>query len=291
MSTQTTTQSQQSFGVSEDIPVPRGSTKSSLIFFKSPADGAQPFNYAGDYQNNPPNGMPQKNYGEDSHEIEIQDIRGRESEFDMNERGFGVLQGVSSQMKNEDFNDDAKIEKTYYPEIEKLLLDKVEGAHRVFIFDHTVRRSDPNAKRAPVTRAHIDQTTKSANMRVDFHMGDDAEELKNGRVRLINVWRPLNGPVVASPLAYADSRSVPDQDIVPVEHRYPDRTGETAGVKYTERGQWYYWSGMKNDERILLQCYDSKDGARTPHSAFVDSRTQPGWPGRESIEIRTLVFG
>ena len=122
-------------------------------------------------------------------------------------------------------------------------------------------------------------------------MGSEAEELKNGRVRLINVWRPLNGPVVASPLAYADSRSVPDEDIVPVEHRYPHRTGETAGVKFTPKGQWYYWSGMGNDERILLQCYDSQDGARTPHSAFVDPRTKEEWPGRESIEVRTLVFG
>ena len=96
---------------------------------------------------------------------------------------------------------------------------------------------------------------------------------------------------MASPLAYADSRSVPDEDIVPVEHRYPHRTGETAGVKYTESGKWYYWSGMTNDERILLQCYDSQDHARTPHSAFTDPRTKADWPGRESIEVRALVFG
>lgn len=291
MSTQTATQEQQKLSVTNDIEPPRGSTKATLTFFAPPADGAQPFNYAGAYQGNPPEGMPQKNYGEDTQEVTIRDIRGRESEFDMNERGFGVVQGISSQMTNADFNDDEKIEKTYYPEIEKLILEQVPAAERVMIFDHTVRRSDPNAYRAPVQRAHIDQTTKSANARVDHHMGSEAEALKSGRVRLINVWRPLNGPVVASPLAYADSRSVPDTDIVPVEHRYPDRTGETAGVKYTERGEWYYWSGMKNDERILLQCYDSKDGARTPHTAFTHPETKAEWPGRESIEVRTLVFG
>lgn len=291
MSTQTATQSQQKFGVSSDIEIPRGETRSTLTFFAPPADGAKPFNYAGAYQNNPPEGMPQKNYGENTQEVNIQDIRGREHEFDMNKGGFGVLQDIASEMTNEDFSSDEKIEKTYYPEIEKLLLDQLPGAHKVFIFDHTVRRSDPNAYRAPVQRAHIDQTTKSANARVDHHMGAEAEALKNGRVRLINVWRPLNGPVVASPLAYADSRSVPDTDIVPVEHRYPDRSGETAGVKYTSQGQWYYWSGMKNDERILLQCYDSKDGARTPHTAFTHPATKPDWPGRESIEVRTLVFG
>ncbi|KAK4627375.1 Fe(II)/2-oxoglutarate-dependent dioxygenase nvfI [Fulvia fulva] len=285
MSTQTNTQTQQKFGVSNDIPIPRGEAHSKLVFYAPPADGSAPWNYV----EQPPEGSPQRNYTEDSHEVTINDIRGREQDFDMNVNGFGTISGIES--KEKDFTEDESIKANYYPEVEKLVLDHVPGAKRVFIFDHTVRRSDPNAKRAPVNRAHIDQTTRSANMRVDYHMGDEAEELKNGRVRLINVWRPLNGPVVASPLAYADSRSVPDDDIVPVEHRYPHRTGETAGVKYTNNGKWYYWSGMKNDERILLQCYDSEDGARTPHSAFVDPRTQADWPGRESIEVRTLVFG
>ena len=282
----TTTETQQTkLNVTSDIPVPRGDVQSKLTFYKPPEDGSAPWNYV----EQPPEGWPQRNYGEDQHEITIHDIRGREKEFDMNVNGFGTASGIES--KEKDFTDDEAIKKNYYPEVEQLVLDKVPGAKRVFIFDHTVRRSDPNAKRAPVNRAHVDQTQKSANMRVDYHIGDEAEELKKGRVRLINVWRPLNGPVVASPLAYADSRTVPDNYTVPVEHRYPHRTGETAGVRYAESGKWHYWSGMKNDERIFLQCYDSRDGARTPHSAFVDPRTKEDWPGRESIEVRTLVFG
>ena len=48
---------------------------------------------------------------------------------------------------------------------------------------------------------------------------------------------------------------------------------------------------MDDDERILLQCYDSEKGKRVPHTAFVDPRTEgPGWKGRESIEVRALVF-
>ena len=289
MSTTTTTQTQShTFGVSKDssdTEIPRGETHSTLSFFAPPEDGSAPWNYV----EQPPEGFPQRNFGVDEQEVTINDLRGREHEFDMNVNGFGTISGIES--KEKDFTDDESIKENYYPEVEKLLLDNVPGAKRVFIFDHTVRRSDPGAKRAPVTRAHIDQTTKSAIARVDYHMGDEAEELLKGRYRLINVWRPLNGPVVASPLAYADSRSVPNEDIVPVEHRYPHRTGETAGVKYTDKGKWYYWSGMKNDERILLQCYDSQDGARTPHTAFKDPRTQPDWPGRDSIEVRTLLFG
>lgn len=288
MSTQTsTTSTQHKFGISDnnDIEIPRGEAHSKLVFYAPPEDGATPFNYV----EQPPEGQPQRNYSEEEHPITLQDIRGRESDFDMNINGFGVVQGIES--KEKDFTDDAQIQQNYYPEVEQLLLTHVPGAQRVFIFDHTVRRSDPTAKRGPVNRAHIDQTTKSARLRVDYHMGAEAAALQQGRVRLINVWRPLNGPVVANPLAYADSRSVPDADIVPVEHRYPHRTGETAGVKHTPQGRWYYWSGMKNDERILLQCFDSQDGARTPHSAFVDPRTRPEWPGRESIEVRALVFG
>lgn len=127
-------------------------------------------------------------------------------------------------------------------------------------------------------------------MRVKLHIESEAEELLKGRYRLINVWRPLNGPVVASPLAYADSTSVPDKDVVSIEHRSPRRTGYPAGVSYSTNSQWHYWSGMDNDERILLQCFDSRDGARAPHTAFVDPRTQKDWPGRESIEVRALVF-
>jgi hypothetical protein len=287
MATTTATETQShSFGVSSnDIEIPRGDTTSTLTFYAPPADGSKPWNYV----EKAPEGSPQRNFGEDSHTVTIHDIRGRESDFDMNVNGFGVL--TTGESKEKSFTDDESIKTNYYPEVEKLLLDNVPGAKRVFIFDHTVRRSDPNASRAPVNRAHIDQTTKSAIARVDYHMGSEAAELLKGRYRLINVWRPLNGPVVHKPLAFADSRSVPDDDIVPVEHRYPHRTGETAGVKYTEQGRWHYWSGMTNNERILLQCYDSLDGARTPHTAFDDPRTQEGWPGRESIEVRTLIFG
>jgi hypothetical protein len=286
----TTTQTQQptGFKVKQDTPIeiPRGPVAAQITFYAPPPDGSAPFNYV----EKPPAGQPQRNYTEDTHTITIHDIRGHESSYDFNVSGFSVLTNlpVSSEKT---FINDPSIKANYYPEVEALLLTNVPGAKRIFLFDHTVRRSHPNAPRAPVTRAHIDQTRASAEQRVRFHMGAEAPALLADRVRLINVWRPLNGPVVASPLAFADSRTVPDDQLAGVQHRYPDRVGETAGVKYSEEGKWHYLSGMRNDERILLQCYDSKDGARTPHSAFVDPRTESGWPGRESIEVRALVFG
>ncbi|KAJ9620239.1 hypothetical protein H2203_008004 [Taxawa tesnikishii (nom. ined.)] len=262
----------------------RSDIRDSLVL-RAPEDGSAPYNYV----EKQPDGQPQRNFGENLQKVDINDIRGRESQFDLNTHAFAAVQGVESDEK--DFTDDEHIKKVYYPEVEKTLLENVPGAKRILLFDHTIRRSDPNAHRAPVIRAHIDQTAKSTAQRVRFHLPDEAEELLEGRYRIINVWRPLNGPVVASPLAFASSTSVTDDAVVPVEHRYPNRTGETAGIKHTDGQQWFYWSGMTNDERLFLQCFDSKDGARVPHTAFVDPRTQPDWPGRESIEVRALVFG
>jgi hypothetical protein len=50
---------------------------------------------------------------------------------------------------------------------------------------------------------------------------------------------------------------------------------------------------MQNDERLFLKCFDSKDGVgqRVLHTALVDPRTPEGAVGRESIEVRALVYG
>jgi len=267
--------------------VPRGAVKSSLNFFRAPEDGSKPHNWV----EQPPAGQPQRNFGEEVVEVELQDVRGRESEFSLDKDAFQAIKGIPSQEK--DFTDDEHIKNTYYPEIEKLILEQVPGAHKVTVFDHTIRRSNPGAPRAPVTRVHVDQTGRSTEWRVKLHDPEEADELLKGRYRIINVWRPLNGPVQAHPLGFASADTVNDSDLVPVEHRYPHRTGETAAVRYNKGQQFYYWSGMENDERLLLKCYDSQDGVgqRVPHTAFVDPRTPEGARGRESIEVRTLVYG
>lgn len=135
-------------------------------------------------------------------------------------------------------------------------------------------------------------------MRLHSASPAEASARLSQRYRIINVWRSIAGPVESFPLAFAESGSLPDTDMVPVEHRYPDRTGETAGIKFSkdEEGRqaqrWWYWSGTGDEERILLQCFDSEAPAtRVPHSAFNDERAGPGARGRESIEVRALVFG
>jgi hypothetical protein len=267
--------------------IPRGPVRSALNFYQAPPDGSKPFNYV----ETPPEGQPQRNFGQETHEVELNDIRSHESGFYLDKDAFQAIGGIPSEEK--DFTDDEHIKAVYYPEVEKLLLDHVPGAHKVTLFDHTIRRTNPNASRAPVTRVHVDQTARSTEWRVRLHNPEDAEELLKGRYRIINVWRPLNGPVQSFPLGFASADSVDDNDLIPVEHRYPHRTGETAAVRFNEGQKFFYWSGMQNDERLFLKCFDSKDGVgqRVPHTAFVDPRTPEGAVGRESIEVRALVYG
>ncbi|KAL2265538.1 hypothetical protein VTJ83DRAFT_6638 [Remersonia thermophila] len=283
---------------------PHGDVVATLNFYSPPADGSPPYNIAGDV----PPGVTPRNYGIDSQPVLIRDARGKESAFTLDHDAFQILQRqppVSvSDPHPEPFTDDASIRARYYPEVERLLLSVVPGAARVIIFDHTVRRSSPSAPRQPVARVHIDQTALSAAKRVRRHAAspEEAEALLRGRYRIINVWRPLNKrPVESFPLAFASSASLRDDDVVPVEHRYLSTgyVGQTAGIRHHEGQKWYYLSGMTEEERILLECFDSeslKDGSnvkggRVAHTAFEDPRTREGAEGRESVEVRALVFG
>ncbi|KAF2185957.1 hypothetical protein K469DRAFT_707122 [Zopfia rhizophila CBS 207.26] len=273
----------------QGLPIPRGPVTASLSFYQPPSDGSSPYNYV----EKQPEGQPQRNFGESWHDVKIHDLRGQEQNFTLDNYAFNTLSNVPSE--EYDFTSDERIRKVYYPEVEKLLLDNIPGANRILLFDYTIRRSKPDADRAPVVRVHIDQTPVSAAARVKHHLPEEADKLLQGRYRIINVWRPLNGPVMAHPLAVADSATVRDKDLIGVEHRYPDRTGETAAVQYNPEQKWYYWSGMKNEDRLLLKCFDSDETVgqwgRVPHTAFVDPRTPEGAIGRESIEVRALVFG
>lgn len=274
--------------------IPRGDTTVTLNYFRPPEDGSVPFNFV----EQPPEGQPQRNFGNFDVDVPIKDIRGHESEYTLDKDAFLVVSNLPESAERA-FTEDESIKKNYYPEVEKLILDHVPGSNKVFIFDHTIRRSIPNAHRAPVNRVHIDQTVKSATQRVQHHLPEEAEKLLQGRYRIINIWRPLNGPVQANPLGFASSSTLKDEDLIPVEHRYPDRTGETAGIRYNPGQKWHYLSGMRNDERLFLECFDSEArkpgskvlGGRVPHTAFQDQRTPGGAVGRESIEVRALVFG
>ena len=211
-------------------------------------------------------------------------------------------EGLAVQLQHSrvtDFYDEAQIAEIYYPEMVDLL-KSATGAEEVVVFDHT-RRADglkgpERGVRPPVRSVHNDYTEKSGPQRVrDLLPPDEAERWlsKGRRFAFINVWRPINGTVETAPLAVADATSVPYDDFIAADLVYSDRTGEIFDVAYRPGHRWYYLSHQRQDEVMLIKCYDSaRDGTArfTAHTAFDDPTAPADAKPRESIEIRTMVL-
>ena len=253
--------------------------------------GQRPRNYT-----DPPQGVPASNISYDHHRVAIRDMRPIASSLKLDDIGFAVVSEASAFPA--DASED-EIKRLYYPQSEAIL-KHATGADRVHIFDHTLRRRVPghpggrdDGPRQPVLRVHIDHTARSGPQRVRDLLRDEADELLRGRVQVINLWRPLRGPLHDSPLAVCDARSVAAEDLVPTDLVYPHRVGETYSVLYNPGHRWFYLSGMRTDEALLIKCCDSLDEGQarfTPHTSFVNETAPPGAPPRESVEIRALVF-
>ena len=123
---------------------------------------------------------------------------------------------------------------------------------------------------------------------------DEAERLfaAGARIVQINIWRPINHPVMSTPLALADASSIAEDELVATDQVFPDRVGEIYSIAYGPGQRWYYAPEMRPDEILLIKGWDSLDDGRarfTPHGAF-PLEGPPGAPPRESIEVRTLVI-
>jgi hypothetical protein len=247
------------------------------------------------YAHEPPASEPKTNIRNVGVEVPIRDARPILGEITLDRHGFELVRHRSAVR---DFYDDDEVKRIYYPEAERLL-KAATGASRVFVFDHMTRRRAISAdgtgdgRRQPVTRVHVDHTARSGPQRVRDLLADEAEELLQGRVQIVNVWRPIKGPLLDAPLAVCDAASVEPNDLVPSDLVYPHRVGETYSVTYRPSHRWFYFPNMRTDEALLLKCYDSKQDGRArfaPHTAFIDPNTPPDAPPRESIELRALVF-
>jgi hypothetical protein len=213
----------------------------------------------------PPPGEPQSNVVPEPHAVPIYDARSVVDSISLEREGFALVRQHSAVR---DFYNDDEVRSTYYPEAEQLIKEAT-GADRVFVFDHTVRK------------------------RVRDLIPDEADELLKGRVQIINLWRPIRGPLQDAPLAVCDARTVKFDELVGSDLVYPNRVGETYAVKYSPEHRWFYVPEMTADEILLLKCFDSKTDGRArfaPHTAFVDPTTPANAAPRESIELRTLVF-
>lgn len=254
----------------------------------------------------------------------VENIRGQEDKFGPDVSGFGVY---NYPAREKAFTNDRQVEDGYYKEVEQLLREKLPGIKKVHIFDHTIRRNQKASPRQPVQQVHVDQTPGAAETRVRRHLGAEAEDLLKGRYQIINVWRPIGHPASDFPLAVVDWRSTKPADLIKVDLLYPKRDagddgddrgkekavdtkdqnsvegyevkGETYGVAPSDDHKFFYMKDMTPDEVMFIKCFDShsqnvggKQGLAglTPHTAFVDPNSPADAPGRQSIEVRCLVF-
>lgn len=224
--------------------------------------------------------------------VTIRNGRTATEDFSLDRHGFVLYRRATS---TRDLYDDAVVRGAYYPEVEALVREAT-GAARVLVFDHTIRSNAPGRKgtpgvRGPAHRVHNDYTEVSGPRRL-HDLAPEAECRPPHRFAIVNVWRPIRGPLQDQPLAVCDAASAERADFLPSALIYPDRAGETYGVAYNPRHRWFYFPEMEADEALLFKCYDSDESrARfTPHSAFTDpSAPDPPKP-RESIETRALAF-
>jgi hypothetical protein len=243
------------------------------------------------YNYDPPLGVPVRNTENEEHAITVRDARGAAPSLDR--EGFALVHHKTAAT---DLYDEDIITRVYYPECERLMKEAT-GAKKVVAFDHIVRnaaKAGPGSSvKMPAGRVHNDYTAWSAPQRVRDLMGEEATELLKHRFAVNNVWRPIAGPLLRSPLVLCDSQTLDYDNLLPSDLRYPDRTGETYAVTYNPNQRWYYFPRMQPDEAIVISCYDSarQHAARfSAHGAFDDPNTPADAPPRESIEVRTLVF-
>ncbi len=227
--------------------------------------------------------------------VEITNGRLVAEPHELDRNGF---QFIRQETAFDDFDDPEAIEERYYPEM-AALLEQYTGASRVLIFDHNVRKDQPEKDgeilyRPPVKRIHNDYTAKSGPQRlVDLLGPEQAEAVKGKRFAIVNVWRPIEGPLESAPLALADTQSVAHEDFVATDLVYPERVGEIYYGAHRPSHRWFYFPKMERDEALLIKGYDSlEDGTArfTLHTSFQDPTAPEDRLPRHSIEVRALLI-
>ena len=268
---------------------PLAGVEAELNFIIPSNDGRKPFSH----QYDPPAGQPVRSHPYANHKVFIQDGRAQADAFSVDREGFALVRHTT---RTADLYDEVALKNSYYPETEALLKAET-GASKILIFDHTIRTSHNQPRgvglpREAVLRVHNDYTLKSGPQRVRDLVPEEAEARLKKRFAIINVWRPIVGPLQQFPLALGDAESLRADDVLATDLIYPDRVGEIYSIAYNPAQRWFYFPEMSRDEVVLIKTYDS-DPARarfSAHGAFAD----PNFPDpkvlRESIEIRALVF-
>lgn len=247
------------------------------------------------YTYEPPPGVPWRSGNYIDVTLPIRDARPLADQLSIDVQGFEFLTAPSDFR---DFKNEAAISSVYYAEAAALVKRRT-GASHVLPYDHNVRsgavaRRTAEGVREVARRVHGDFTAGSGPKRARTELeaaGLDADRLLTHRFALINVWRPIKGPVLQAPLGLCDARTVAPEDLVLSDLMHPGRKGEIYSLAPNPAHRWYYVPKMRTDEVLLIKCFDSdpQRASFTPHGAFDDPTTPADAPPRESIEARVLA--
>jgi hypothetical protein len=237
--------------------------------------------------------------------VQIRSLRGIAGGTDVDVQGFELV-GFKTDI--EDIYDSRQRAESFDPAVAGLVKQRT-GAVTTRVFDPFLRgeeaqRRNPGSISAPAGSAHVDYTRESGHFWFEKVLGAEADRFRGHRFAIINVWRPITGPLRDHPLALCDARTVDAQDLLVSKAFTRVGTnglhaaggepfeGETYYAAFNNEHRWYYVPEMRTDEALLLKNFDSeRDGVArfSPHCAFED----PGVTGdvlpRASIEVRVLT--
>lgn len=218
--------------------------------------------------------------------VSVQDLRDNSASVEFSKDGI-TFENHSSRVRS--FDDAANWQTTYDEEIKDLLTSTI-GAKEVLVFDHTVRIDDSQSDRKPARNVHNDYSEAAAKQRLVDLLGEQkADEYNNAHYGFINIWRPVENPILTSPLGFIRPSTMSANDSINIELIYPDRLGQILGIVFNERHEWIYMSRMTPDEIAIFNIYDNRDLPFLGHSALDMEPPENVTAPRKSIETRTLV--
>ena len=228
------------------------------------------------------------------------------------------LAHLESKCRN--FYDSAEVERVYYPEIEKLLLEFFPDATDAFVYNHDVfdkdyqgdRTEDQEARNPGVNAryadlVHNDLNDNSGRVRCrelltknlrNFGREQrcteaEADAKMSRRFMSINLAKPME-TVGQFPFVLCAWPSFADQPYINNYRIYDDRVGETTRFTYRPDHEWYWFPQQTPTEVSMLKCYDSvTDGSVSRwsfHTACVDPTAPADAPCRKNVVVRSYVF-
>lgn len=234
--------------------------------------------------------------GTDLQAVEIHDAWHLRAQLSLDREGF-ELHDFDAPFSG--FDNDAAVKSVFYAQVVDFVKAHT-GARMVKVFDHTVRKRMPadlkvqtEVQRPAVMLVHSDYTVNSGPQRVREVMGEQAEALLERRVAFYNVWKPLHRRVEELPLAMCDAQTHQPDDMLRMDLKYRERTGEIYVMRHSPKHRWMYFPKMEPHHALMLKTYDSEVDGRCRfmgHTAFEDPTSAADAPRRESIEVRTMAF-